>query len=149
MKKLFIISLLLIISHSLIGCGMMRRGNVSGKYVSVCKNLGFPELVVEFNEDHSFIYKHSHNPDLITGKWTIIKDTLFLSSKNFEAEISSIGGLVDYVITNNDSTDVPCVYNGQYTSAKDQDIYLIKGKKLYPMSKEGFSKNCVLRQVRE
>ncbi len=149
MKKFFIIPLQLILIYSLIGCGVMRHDNVSGKYVSLCRNLGFPELEAKFNEDHSFIYKHTHDPDLITGKWTIKKDTLFLYSKNFEVETSSIGELVDYVITNPDSTNLPQVFNGQYTSAKGRDVYLIRGKRLYPMTIDGFSKNCILRGVPE
>lgn len=69
MKNYLVVVLLV---SFLYGCSVTRNINFSGRYVSYCRNLGFPELVADFNKDHTFQYKHSHAPDVILGKWKIV-----------------------------------------------------------------------------
>lgn len=112
----------------LCSCNVTRSINFSGHYVSYCRNLGYPELVADFKKDHTFLYKHSHSPDLISGKWKVKNDTLFLCSKIFELKTE---------------------YNGQYTEKDNMDVYLIQGKYLYRFTKTGFTKDCPLIRTKK
>lgn len=112
----------------LYGCNVTKNINFSGHYVSYCRNLGFPELVADFNKDSTFLYKHSHSPNVISGKWEVKNDTLFLFSKIFEIKTE---------------------YNGQYTEKDNVDVYLIRGKYLYRFTKTGFTKDCPLIRVKK
>lgn len=107
----------------LCGCNVTRNINFSGHYVSYCRNLGFPELTVTFYKNHTFLYKHAHSTDRILGEWEIKNDTLFLYSKIFEIKTE---------------------FNGKYTEMENMDVYLIRGKYLYPYTKKGFTKDCPL-----
>ena len=120
MKNYSILVFLMLLSC---GCSVTKNVNFSGRYVSYCQNLGFPELVADFNKDHTFQYRHAHDPDTILGKWEIKNDTLFLFSKMFK---------------------IKTAYNGQYTEMDNMDIYLIRGKYLYSLTKIGFTKDCPL-----
>lgn len=110
----------------LCGCNVTRNINFSGHYVSYCRNLGFPELTVTFYKNHTFLYKHAHSTDRILGEWEIKNDTLFLYSKIFEIKTE---------------------FNGKYTEMENMDVYLIRGKYLYPYTKKGFTKDCPLIRV--
>ncbi len=151
MKKILIISLLLTFIYMLTCCSAVKESLVSGNYRSDCMITGVPELEVEFNNDHTFIYKHGHSPYTILGRWQVKKDTLFLYAEEFEIETVSFEEAVDFIISNLDATDFPSIFNGQYTSAEDCDIYLIRGRKLLPMQEDGsFSKeSCVLEKLKK
>lgn len=133
----------------LYGCSVTRNKSFSGHYVSYCRNLGFPELVADFNKDHTFQYKHSHAPNVILGKWKIKNDTLFLFSDIFKKKTVSLSDeLVDITIANPGVQDLLEAYNnGQYTEANNMDMYLIQGKYLYRFTKTGFTKDCPLIRV--
>ena len=133
----------------LYGCNVTKNINFSGHYVSYCRNLGFPELVADFNKDSTFLYKHSHSPNVILGKWKIKNDTLFLFSDIFEKKTVSLSDeLLNITIANPGVKDLLEAYNnGQYTEANNMDMYLIHGKYLYRFTKTGFTKDCPLIRV--
>ena len=145
MKNYLIVVFLMLLSCS---CSVTKNVNFSGRHVSFCHNLGFPELVADFNKDYTFQYKYVHDPDTISGKWEVKNDTLFLFSKTFEKKTVSLTKLVDFIVATPDSTDEPEVNNGQYTEIDNMDVYLIRGKYLYRLTKTGFTKDCPLIRVK-
>lgn len=142
MKKILIVSL--IASLFLGGCGITQNKRLPGHYTSSCYNLGFPELEVNLYCDYTFKYKYAHDPEIILGKWEIKTDTLLLFSEIFERKTVSIGEFSDFIIANSDSLDCPYMTNGQYTQMDHMDAYLVKGHKLYRLTKRGHIKNCYL-----
>ena len=145
MKKTLEFLLIILLLSS---CSATRNKEISGHYRTTCYNLGFPDLEAHFNKDGTFSYKYAHNPDTIFGKWKMGNDTLFLCSEKFGIETASIEEVMDYIIANPDSIDVPPVSNGQYTQMKERDVYLIKGNNLYQMNENGYKKECHLIRVK-
>jgi hypothetical protein len=141
MKKISIILATIIF---LGGCIATKNRYIFGNYKSSCYNLGFPELEAVFNIDSTFQYRYAHDTDFIFGRWKISNDTLFLHSEMFEKEIISLDSFVNLIVDNPESEDLPEVFNGKFTEIKNMDAYLIRGKRLYRLTKNGYTKDCHL-----
>ena len=140
MKKIPIILTTLFLG----GCAVTKDRNIAGNYRSSCYNLGFPTLEAIFKIDHTFQYKYAHDADFIFGKWKTSNDTLFLHSEVFEKKVISLSTVLNLIVVNPESDDFPEVFNGQFTEIKNIDAYLIRGKRLYRLTNNGYTKDCYL-----
>jgi len=110
----------------------MRPMKIIGTYKSTCVLYGFPDLVVNFNPDSTFVYKMPYVEE-IAGTWVVRQDTLILHSDKFP--------------TQPPSESAPANKYNKYTDLEgNKDAYLVKAKKLYPINKEGWTKSCYLKR---
>jgi hypothetical protein len=137
MRKNLVVCLLL-----LSGCSVLKQNIAQQTFHSTCFLYGNPDLEVSFFEDHSFVYKMPY-VDEITGSWEIRKDTVFLYSDKFVLEDPSL--LVDFLNDIPEGFRSPSEYN-KYTNLEDYDAFLIRGRKLYPIMKEGITEPCYLQR---
>jgi len=128
MRRISILSCILICASCCVMCSM----KVVGTYKSTCVLYGYPDLVVTFNFDGTFVYKMRYVEEIF-GTWVIKRDTLILYSERFTDQPPSESAPADK-------------YN-KYTDLEGKkDAYLVKGKKLYPINKEGHTKGCYLKK---
>jgi hypothetical protein len=105
----------------------MRPMKVVGTYKSTCVLYTEPSVIITFNEDKSFIYDLPLG-ERATGSWHLNADTLVLQSEKFQT-----------------TNQLAPTY--KYTDLDgDMDAYLVKGNKLYPINKEGYTKSCYLKK---
>ncbi|MGD1842668.1 MAG: hypothetical protein ACFB0B_17495 [Thermonemataceae bacterium] len=100
---------------------------IVGTYYSTCVLYGEPNVVLTLNEDTTFQYERPYVDENVIGKWEVEKGKLILS-----AEVFKMKDRGEYA---------PRV---KYTKAENEDIYLIRGKKLLRKSEEGFTKDCYM-----
>ena len=111
-----------------------RFDKTESTFSSTCILYGSPDLVITLYSNGRFEYKMPYVED-INGSWTQIKDTLVLTSERFSAV--------------NPSEAKPANIYNKYTDLEgDKDQFLIKGKKLYAINKNGVSKKCELTKVK-
>ncbi|GAB4347145.1 MAG: hypothetical protein OHK0038_27160 [Flammeovirgaceae bacterium] len=106
-----------------------------GKYRDICVASGHKcRLEISLRNDSSFQYffaYHEISDEEIKGKWKINKDTLILFSNKFLEKREELS---------------PIVKN---TNIDSLDKYLIRGKKLYAINKEGVKKYCYLVHIKQ
>ena len=103
------------------------KPTVYSLYKSKCYLYGESELILTLKEDKTFNYKFRYYDEIIYGNWLIKKDTLILKSDKFEQILDSF---------------TPKIKN---TDIDNLDIYLIRGKKLLIVNKDGETNNCYLK----
>jgi len=113
-------------------CSTMRPSKIIGTYKSTCVLYGFPDLVVNLVSDSTFIYKMPYVEDII-GTWILKRDTLILYSDKFPTQPLR--------------EDTPAYKYNKYTDSEgNKDAYLVKGRKLYPVSRQRLVKSCYLQK---
>lgn len=110
----------------------MKPTKIVGTYKSTCVLYGYPDLIVSFNFDSTFIYQMPYVKK-ITGSWVVKGDTLILYSDKFPVHPPSESFPADE-------------YNKYTNLYGKKDAYLVKGKKLYAINKEGLMKSCYLKK---
>jgi hypothetical protein len=90
-----------------------------------------PAVTLVLKSDNTFSYKFPYVDDRIEGIWRISKDSLILRS--------------DYFLKENE----PLTPKRKYTDVPGEDIYLIRGTKLYAVSSNGMKRECYLKKVRK
>jgi len=98
-----------------------------GSYKSTCTQYHQAELILDLQANNLFSYRFANNPNLISGSWFVVNDTLILKSGHFKT-------LSDTLFPITKMTDFP-----------NQDKYLIKDRKLFILNKEGKSNVCFLK----
>lgn len=114
-------------------CSVTHPNKIVGSYKSYCVLYGYPSLIAEFNIDSTFIYKKPYL-DEFSGTWTIKNDTLILYSNKFNTQLT-------------DSSKLTPKYN--YTDLEGRDAFLIRGRKLFSITKNGYSRDCFLSKVKK
>ncbi|TAF68318.1 MAG: hypothetical protein EAZ55_00105, partial [Cytophagales bacterium] len=97
----------------------LRQGN----YISTCLIYGKPEAELIIGTNNYFRYNFAYGSENIEGNWKILDNTLILYSDKFTEERDTY-----YII--------------KYTNLDSLDKYLIRGKRLYVINKEGVQKYC-------
>jgi hypothetical protein len=116
--------LLLIVCLLCIGC---RNTNVRyGSYASSCFIQAETALLLDIHSDNTFQYKFAYNSSLITGEWSVHKDTLIMKSSEFQL----FHNIMSPIIKN--------------SSFEGKDPYIFKKNTLYTINKAGLSKECRL-----
>lgn len=105
------------------------KPNVNPLYKSTCILYGESELFLTLEKDNTFIYKFRYNDEIINGYWSVNKDTLILKSDRFEQVLDSF---------------TPKIKNSDIDKL---DKYLIRGKKLFLINKDGYTKKCYLKSL--
>lgn len=140
-----IVLFLSVLSAITCSCSITKNIKTTKRYVSICDMTGFPILTSYFYANHTFLYDYGFTDEFnITGKWEIKKDSLFLYSKIFEGETISFDEWLEFMRLNPDSISSSKRINRQYTKAKNKDCYIIRGIYLYPLSRDGHTKQCCL-----
>lgn len=112
--------------------GCIVTGKLPGTYESVCViNDNTPMLALHIRPDHVFSYRIAYVNDSIGGNWSVSKDTLILQSTYFKKQVEPLTPIRKY-------TDIP----------GDRDVYLIRGKRLYAVMRNGLRRNCYLIRLR-
>lgn len=112
-------------------CSIIKPPKVVGTYKSTCTLYGFPDLIVIFNSDSTFVYKMPYVEEF-TGTWVLERDRLILYSSKFS--------------TQSPSESTPAYKYNKYTELEGKDVYLVRGKRLLVVTNAGFSKNCYLQK---
>jgi hypothetical protein len=91
-------------------------------------------LRIDFNSDGTFTHKNLF-AEKFSGTWEINKDTLILYSDKYmpQPPDSFLGIAPRY----------------KHTELEGRDAYLIRGKKLFCVTKTGFTKDCYLFKVKK
>lgn len=110
-----------------VGCSTIKPTKIVGTYKSTCVLYTEPEVIATFNSDNSFIYNLPFK-EQATGKWFLNGDTLVLHSEKFQTK--------DPLAPSYKCTDLE----------GNRDAYLVKGKKLYPINKEGHTRKCYFKR---
>lgn len=127
MKILYVLSCVLLCSS----CSVIRPVKIAGKYNSTCLLYGYPDLEVSINSNCTFIYKMPYVED-IAGTWIARKDTLILYSDKFTNDPPS--------------ESAPAYKYNKYTDLEGKDAFIVKGRKLYPINQDGYTKGCYLQK---
>ena len=110
----------------------MKPTKITGIYKSSCVLHGFPDLIVNFNSDSTFIYTMPYVEE-IAGTWVVKRDTLILCSDKFSNQPPS--------------ESLPAYKYNKYTDLEGKkDAYLVRRKKLSPINKEGHNQSCYLKK---
>ena len=100
-----------------------------GTYASTCFIQTETDLLLILNYDKTFQYKFAHSSNTIAGTWSAHRDTLIMMSNQFKKS---------------DDVMLPKVKKSDFD---EKDIYIIKGKTLYTINKNGISKDCVMKYI--
>ena len=103
------------------------KPTVYSLYKSKCYLYGESELILTLREDKTFNYEFRYYDEVIKGNWLVKKDTLILKSDRFEQTLDSFN---------------PKIKNSDIDKL---DKYLIKGKKLFILNKDGETNKCYLK----
>jgi hypothetical protein len=104
------------------------RKSLYGSYKSTCFIQAHPNVVLRITADSSFEYNFAYLNEKINGKWNLKSDTLYLYSDAF-SRVENIG----------------LSPRRKHTHLPDFDAYLVKGKKLFILSRDQVEeKNCYL-----
>ena len=98
-----------------------------GVYSSECRLYTRSEIKLHIKPDSTFQYYFAYNEEVISGKWEIKKDTLFLYSKKFSEKREQLS---------------PAIKN---SDIKGKDAYIVKGRTLKIINQSGVSENCPLK----
>ena len=130
MKQIILYCVLLLCT----GCSILRPNKIVGTYFSHCRPYGLPELRIDFNSDGTFTHKNLFGEKFFVT-WEVNKDTLILYSDKYmpQPPDSFLGIAPRY----------------KHTELEGRDAYLIRGKKLFCVTKTGFTKDCYLFKVKK
>jgi hypothetical protein len=103
----------------------------NSNYDSICWLQTKKSVTLKIDNNNSFQYFFAYSDEEIKGKWIIKKDTLILFSPKFLEKKEELS---------------PIVKN---TNLDSLDKYLIRGKKLYAINKEGVKKHCYLVRAKQ
>lgn len=119
--------------------------SVQGRYLSNCHNLDY----IYVNNDSTYTVKYSLG-SVCDGKWSIVKDTLFLID-NWKQENLRQNNLL---FNNNDAN----ILGGNITSKLNREIlqinkpmrFIIRKNKLIGIdsSKYNYNKNCIFEKIK-
>lgn len=104
--------------------------NITGTYQNYCRLYNQPRHTLILRADKTFLYNFPYVEDKIEGSWAIDRDSLILKSDYFLKESEPNTPIRKY-------TDIP---NGK-------DVYIVKGKRLYAVMKNGVEKTCYMTVV--
>ena len=127
---IFLTAILLVLG----GCSASQKGIV-GQYISTCYLQTRPALSAEVFKNGTFIYNLAYAQDTVYGTWYLSGDTLVLSSEYFtdEYRFKKFPGI---------PKDLTPTY--KFTDRGEQDMYLVKNRKLYPINEFNQLQKCTL-----
>jgi hypothetical protein len=99
-------------------------------YNSTCWLHTQTDVILKIYENDIFEYSFAYSDEKIIGNWSVKDDTLILFSDKFLEKREDLS---------------PIVKN---TNFDGLDKYLIRGKKLYAINKEGVEKHCYLVKLK-
>lgn len=97
-----------------------------GVYSSKCRLYDTNALKLHIKTDYTFQYFFAYNDEVITGKWEVKKDTLFLFSEKFLEKREPLS---------------PTIKN---SDLEGNDVYIMKGRTLKLVKLSGVSEDCPL-----
>ncbi len=117
---------ILFLTVLLYGCSP-KFSSVTGYYLSYCLLYGDPGVQLNLYQDSTFRYKFAQLDKIITGTWSLNRDTVILHSSSFDEKYNK-----------------PLMPIRKNTNLVNVDMYIVKKGKLYEINKDGLSKRCYL-----